>query len=157
MAVLSAMIDLKGNLETLDSPDCPYDNETKETLRALLAPIEVETIVEKEVYVQGRNPQGRPSKNVELSDEDKTKLTTQIQDLIKALDEMGTGVGLETGERIQITKTKAALLKDLLSMRERNTASQKVEEFMESVIGILNDFVSENDRATFLKRLEPFR
>lgn len=157
MAVLSAMIDLKGNLDALDSPDCPYDNETKETLRSLLAPIEVEKIVEKEVYVQGRGVQGRPSKNVELSDDDKTKLTEQIQTLIEALDTMGTGAGLETNERIQIVKTKSGLLKELLAMRERNTAAQKVEDFMENVISILNDFVSEGDRATFLKRLEPFR
>lgn len=156
MVVLTALVDLKSNLEILDDPQCPYDDETKSTLKKLLAPEIKEVPVEKEVIVEKRG-RGRPSKDVELSAEDKELLTEGIKDLIKALDEMGTGEGLVTSERIQLTKTKTALVGELLKMRERNTTAQKVEDFMETVIKILDDFVSEADRDLFLKRLEQFR
>jgi hypothetical protein len=154
MAVLTALSDVKSNMDALNDPSCPYDEETKRLLRDLLAVKEVEVVVEKEIVRQGR---GRPTKEVELSDEDKARLTEGIQDLIGALDSMGTGEGLETNQRIQITKTKAGLLRDLLQMRERNTAAARIEEFMETVMSILNDYISDEDRDLFLKRLEPYR
>jgi hypothetical protein len=42
-------------------------------------------------------------------------------------------------------------------MRERNVTAQKMEEFIETVISIVDDLVPEADREVFLKRLEPYR
>lgn len=157
LAVLTGLLALKENLEVLDAPENPYDAETTQVLKKLLAPeVRVET-VEKEVHVQAKAGRGRPSKDVKLSEEDQEKLTTGIKDLITALDEMGNGEGLATNERIQITKTKANLLAELLKMRERNTSAAKVEEFYETVISILNDYVKREDVDNVLRRLEPYR
>lgn len=156
MAVLTGLVNLKANLDSLDDPQCPYDEETKATLKILLAPEVREVTVEKEVIIEKRG-RGRPSKDIQLSAEDKELITQEIKDLISALNEMGTGEGLATNERIQLTKTKSALVGQLLAMRERNTTAQKMEEFMEIVMGILNDFVSETDRELFLKRLDEYR
>jgi predicted ArsR family transcriptional regulator len=157
MAVLHGLVDLKANLKSLDDPSCPYDEETKKTLRDLLAPIEVERVVEKEIIVEAKRGRGRPSKDVELSDEDKELLTKELTSLVEDLRNMGSGEGLETSERVQITRIKANVLDQILKMRERNTSAQKVEEFKETVINILNDLVSEKDREIFLRRLEPYR
>lgn len=152
LAVLQALVDIKANLDRLDESE--YDEETKKVLRDLLAPREIEVPVERVVEVRGR---GRPGKDVALSEEAKEKLDKTIIDLLTALENMGTGEGLETNERVQITKTQASLVRDLLQMRERNTTAQRMEEFMENVINILNDLVSEEDRDEFLRRLESFR
>lgn len=155
LAVLTGLKGIKEDLGILDAPDCPYDKETVATLKELLAPT-IETVtVEKEVQVgPGR---GRPSKDPKLSDEDQEKLTKSITELIDALDNMGTGEGLMTNERIQITKTKANLLDQLLKMRERNVAAARTEQFMETVITILDELVNEADREIFLRKLEPYR
>lgn len=157
LAVLTGLLSIKENLELLDAEDSPYDAETTEVLRKLLAPSIKEVIVEKEVPVEGKVGRGRPSKDVKLSAEDQAALTKEIHDLVGALNSMGTGEGLETRERIQITKTKAGLLDQLLKMRERNTTAARVEEFMEVTIKILEDFATEENREVFLKRLEPYR
>lgn len=157
LAVLTGLLSIKENLGMLDDADSPYDAETTEVLKKLLAPSVVEKIVEKEVPVEPKAGRGRPSKDVRLSEEDQQTLTKEIHDLVKALNTMGTGEGLETRERIQITKTKASLLDQLLKMRERNTTASRVEEFMEVTIKILEDFATEENREQFLKRLEPYR
>lgn len=157
LAVLTGLLALKEDLSVLDAPENPYDTETTEILKKLLAPVVKIETVEKEVQVQAKAGRGRPSKDVKLSEEDQEKLTTGIKELITALDDMGTGEGLATSERIQISKTKANLLAELLKMRERNTAAARVEEFYEIVISILNDYVERKDIDSVLKRLEPYR
>lgn len=155
LAVLTGLKGIKDDLSILDSPECPYDKETVETLKELLAP-KIETVtIEKEVSVA--NGRGRPSKDPKLSTEDQEKLTKSITDLLDALDNMGTGEGLMTNERIQITKTKAGLLDQLLKIRERNVSAARMESFMETVINILDELVSEADREIFLRKLEPYR
>lgn len=158
MAVLTGLVELKGTIDTLNDPDCPYDDETKATLRQLLAPEIKEVIVEKEVQAPAeKRGRGRPSKDIELSQEDKELVNKEIKSLIEALNAMGTGEGLAMNERIQLTKTKAGLVDQMLKMRERNVTAQRMEEFKEQVIKILDELVSEKDRDIFLKRLEPFR
>lgn len=157
LAVLTGLVGIKDDLESLDAPDCPYDGETVALLKKLLAPTVKEVTVEKEVFVEAKQGRGRPSKDIKLSEEDQQKLTQEIRSLMEALNTMGTGEGLETRERIQITKTKASLLDQLLKMRERNTTAQRLEEFIEITIGIVDDLVPEKDREIFLRRLEPYR
>lgn len=156
MAVLTGLIGLKNQLETLEAPDCPYDDETKQTLLDLLAPKVVEKVVEKEVPQAGAG-RGRPTKDIQLDADDQKKVLDEIKATIEALNAMGSGEGLPTNERIQIAKTKSSLLDQLLKMMERHTTVQRVQGFQETVIGILNDLVSEADREIFMKRLEPFR
>jgi hypothetical protein len=157
LAVLSGLQTLKDHLETLDDPQCPYDNETKGALIDLLAPRVIEKIVEKEIQVEAKAGRGRPTKDVRLSDEDQQTVLTEIKATLEALNAMGTGEGLPTNERIQIAKTKTSLLDQLLKMMERHTTVAKMEGFMETVIGVLDDFVTEEGRETFMKRMEPFR
>lgn len=154
-AVLTALVDIKANLAALDREDCPYDNETKGLLKDLLTVKVVEKIVEKE-RPEGAQARGRPSKDIRLDEEDQKKVLDEIKTQIDALNSLDSD-GLQTNERIQIAKTKASLLDQLLKMMERHTTVQKVESFKEVVIGILNDYVDESGRDMFLKRLEQFR
>lgn len=158
MAVLTGLIGLKSQLDTLNDPACPYDEETKVALLDLLAPKVVEKVVEKEVPQAGKAGRGRPSKDIQLSEEDQQMVLDEIKATIESLNNMGTGeTQLPTNERIQIAKTKTGLLDQLLKMLERHTTTQRMESFKEEVIRILDDLVTEADREVFMKRLEPFR
>lgn len=152
LAVLTALVDIKDNLDKLD--ESPYDDDIKETLRKLLAPTVVESVVTKEVPVTG--VRGRPSKDIQLSSEDQAKLLKDIKDTLTSLDGM-LQVNMPTNEKIQVAKTKTQLLDQLLKMVERHTTAQKVEAFKEEVIKVLEDLVEEKDREIFLRRMEPFR
>lgn len=160
LAVLTGLVDLKERLQSdpqfLESAECPYDNETKKVLRALLA-TQVVTKIEERIVEKRVNARGRPGKDIALSEEDQQKVKDEINSLVEALNVMGTGEGLETNERIQITKTKASLLNQLLQMLERVNNVKRMSEFQTTVIGILDDLIDEKGRETFLKRLEPYR
>jgi len=157
MAVLTGLIGLKNQLDTLALPECPYDEETKNALLELLAPKVVEKIIEKEVLTEAKAGRGRPSKDIRLSDEDQQMVLDEIKQTIKDLNDVGSGTGLQVNEKIQIAKTKGDQLERLLKMLERHTTVQRVGEFQETVIRILDDLVSEKDKEIFMKRLEPFR
>jgi hypothetical protein len=159
MAVLTGLIGLKNQLETLNEPACPYDEETKQALLDLLAPKVVEKVVEKEVVVEAKAGRGRPSKDIRLSDEDQQLVLDEIKSTLKSLNELGTGENesLDTKERIAIAKTKGDQLERLLKMLERFTGAERVQKFMDDVIRILDDLVPEKDREIFQKRLEPYR
>jgi predicted ArsR family transcriptional regulator len=157
-AVLSGLLDIKRNgLDQLNDPSCPYDGPTKEALLELLAPKIVEKIVEKEVQVEAKAGRGRPSKDIRLSDEDQEMVLTEIKNTLTNLNKIGDGTGLQVNEKIQIAKTKGDQLERLLKMLERHTTVQKMEEFKEDVIKILDELVTEDDREQFMKRLEKYR
>lgn len=155
MAVLTGLVDLKANLASLDAEDCPYDAETVGVLKDLLAPKTIERVVEKEGPVGGPG-RGRPSKDIRLSEEDQNKVLTDIKATIASLDGM-LDVNMQTSEKIQVAKTKSALLDQLLKMMERHTTVQKVEQFKETVIRIMDDLLDEQGREIMMKRIEPLR
>lgn len=166
IGLLQGLLSLKERVdadpEALET--APYDKETVGILNRLFAP----KVIEKKVEVPvDRSPErvsrGRPTKDVTLSGEDQDKLRTEISTLMEELNNLGNGGGeegtvvLETGERIQIVKTKASLLDQLLKMQERVFNIKRMSTFQEVVIGILDDLVSEDDREVFLRRIEPYR
>lgn len=165
IGLLQGLISLKQSVDSdatiLDQS--PYDNETKGILAKLFAPKIVEKKVEVEVVREVKAGRGRPTKDVSLSAEDQEKVKDEIGKLMNQLNNLGTGEGdggeggLETNERIQIIKTKASLLQQLLQMQERVFNIKRMSNFQETVITILDDLVSEDDREVFLKRIEPYR
>lgn len=161
LASLNALADLKNqmraNPEFLSDPDCPYDNETKELLGELLTRETVEVIVEKEIRVEAAAGRGRPSKDIKLSAEDMDTVKQGILTTLGELDEMAGAQGLETSEKIQIAKTRTALMDQLLKMQERHSSIQKMGQFVEDIIRILDDISDEAQREQMLKRLESYR
>lgn len=160
LQVLTALAELKDrvladpDLFEKDS-DIPYDGETLTILKKLMAPQVVTKVVEKEVKVKGER--GRPTKDIVLSAENQEMVSRELKALMEALNSMGTGEGLETNERIQITKTKANIVEQVLKMQEREVNVKRMSDFMEVVVGILDDLIDERGRETFLKRIEPYR
>jgi hypothetical protein len=156
LAVLTGLIGLKNHLDTLDDPSCPYDEETKTALRDLLAPKEVQVVIEKEVQVEAKAGRGRPSKDVKLSSEDQEMVLNEIKAMVENLKNWSTE-NLETAQKIQIAKTKTNLLDQLLKMMERHTTTAKMSAFVEQVVVLCDELMSEADYEIFMKRLEPYR
>jgi hypothetical protein len=159
LAALNQLVDLKNSMRTdpeyLTHEDCPYDNETKDLLRDLLAATTVEVAVEKIIQGEGRG-RGRPSKEIRLGEDDQKIILEGIKTTLKELDDMAKSA-VETSEKIQVAKTRTSLLDQLLKMQERHTAIGEVGKFIDSVIGLLDDLVDEKGRETMMARLEPFR
>lgn len=154
------MVALKAQFDADPSyiDEAPYDEETKGILRKMFAPLIVEKEVIKEVIKEAKVGRGRPTKDVALSSEDQTKIQTGIKTLMDELEALGAGEAtLDTGARIQIIKTKAALHKELLQMQERVFNIKNTSQFQEVVLAILSDLISEADREVFLQRISPYR
>jgi hypothetical protein len=159
MAVLQGLVDLKQEFEAdpgvLKLENCPYDAETIEILSGLLAvkTVTVERIIEKVVEAKGNIGGGST-----LNGEEKDLVDQTIGELLKQLNELGEGEkNLDTSTKISIIKAKATLIDQMLKMHERIMNVKRVSEFQTIVIGILDDYVAEGDRAAFLSRLEIYR
>jgi hypothetical protein len=161
LGVLQALIELKGYTEqhpdALRAKECPYDQETIQALELIFKTRVVEKIVEKvvEKEVRGR---GRPTGDTKLSMADQEDVESSATELLAQLQALGEGEkGLDTSTKIQIIKTKATLIEQLLKLRERWFNVKRVAQFQIVVIGILDDLLAEGDRQEFLKRVEPYR
>jgi len=157
LAVLTGLIGLKDQLDTLNQPDCPYEPDVKDALVTLLAPKVIEKIVEKEVQVEAKTGRGRPTKDIKLDAEDQKLILDEIRASIDGLNKVEVSDTMDVREKLALYKTKGDQLERMLKLAERHTTVQKMGEFQEQVIRILDDLVSEADRETFMKRLEPYR
>lgn len=158
LGVLQSMIELQAqfhhNPQLFDEKECPYDRETVDVLRRIFAVKTVEKIVEKEVIREvGRTPVAEKLNSAQQEEVEQTAL-----DLLQELKKLGNGEkGLDTSTKIQIIKTKATLIEQLLKMRERFMNVKRVANFQTVVIAILDDLLDEDRRQEFLKRVEPYR
>lgn len=166
LGVLQGLAGLKASFDAdpdyLKHPDCPYDADTVKMLEELFEARVVEVIKEVQVERPERGKVGRPSKSGELADEDAGEVENEAVTLLRELRNLGKDAdgelkNLDTGTRLQIIKTQAALMEKLVSIRERFTNVRKVSQFQQTVITILDDLVAEDNRDEFLKRIEPYR
>ena len=160
IGLLSSLVNLKEQYDLDENflAASPYDNEVQEILKRLLQPKIVEKVKEVEVVRTAKAGRGRPSGDVALSVEAQDEVLKEVKDLIKQLNELDAGdKALDTGERVKIINTKSNLIERLVKMQERVFNVKRMSDFQDTIIGILDDLVSEKDRTTFLKRLEPFR
>lgn len=158
LAVVNNFRDLKRRYDSdphfLRQPDCPYDPETIDLLEQILVSKEVvvEKVIEKVVEVSPESVRGG-----KLSGEDQDVIEKTVTDLLKELNTLGEGEkGLDTQTKIQIIKAKAGLIDQVLKSHERIMNVKQVAAFHTVVISILDDFVGEEDRQAFLKRMEPY-
>lgn len=158
LGVLQSMIELQAQFhhdpQLFDQKECPYDRETTEVLRRIFA---VKT-VEKEVIREVVREVGRTPAPAKLNSAQQEEVEQTALDLLDELKKLGNGeTGLDTQTKIQIIKTKATLIEQLLKMRERFMNVKRVATFQTVVIAILDDLLDEDRRQDFLRRVEPYR
>jgi hypothetical protein len=161
IGVLQSIVELKllheQDPSLLRDSTCPYDVETITALEQLFKTRVVEKIVEKIVEKEARG-RGRPTTETKLTIADQELVEDSATELLGQLKELGEGEkGLDTQTKIQIIKTKATLIEQLLKLRERWHNVKRVALFQAVVIGVLDDLLLEADRDEFLKRIAPYR
>jgi len=151
----------------LDDPSCMYDEKMKEQIKGLLNPkvveveriVEVEKIVEKRVEVAAKAAEGGKSgpKQAGAGSKNIGAIAKELSEVQKDLRDLKTdSKGLLPADKIQILKTRAALIEKMITLEERATNIKKVSMFMSTVMGILDDAFTDEQRQVFMKRLEPF-
>jgi hypothetical protein len=166
LGVLQGLSALKASCDAepgfLRKQDCPYDNDTVKLLEQLFQPKTVEVTVEKFIEKPVKGKVGRPSKKRELGEDEASELEQEAKEMLKELRGLdktleGEKKQLDTATKLSILKTRATLMEKLVTIRERFTSSRKVVEFMDTVMGILDDLVPEEKRGEMMTRLEPYR
>lgn len=149
-----------------DHQDCPYDQETRDQLKRVLAPkvVEVlvpgpERIIEKRVEVAAKAAEGAGKRGPKP----KTG-TVDVDEVAKEIDEIRQelrqlkldGKTLQTADRIQIIKTRAGLVEKMIAMAERTHNVKRLSLFQSVIMGVLDDLVGPEEQQEFMKRIEPF-
>lgn len=140
--------------EFLTKPECPYSIEVRELLRDMFT-VRVETVAA--AADRGAKQRGRKPKNP-LSDEQATVVEEEAIALLTELKGLKPPAGskFDSDTKIQIIKAKTALIDKVVAIQERFFNVRKVANFQKVVIDILTDLIPEDNRAEFLKRLEPY-
>lgn len=149
------------------NPKCPYDRDTKTQLERLIAPevvekvVEVEKIIERKAKTAERAAEGGGTgpKKVKLkaSGVDLDGVSQEIQDLRRELQQLKTdSKGLQTGDKIQIIKTRASLVEKLIAMDEKINNLKRISLFQTTIMMILEDLIPQERRLEFIRRITPF-
>lgn len=141
------------NPKYLDGRICPYDRPTRELLKTLVPDPIIEATL-GQVGTDKAKP-GRPKKQVELP---MSEVEKEFNDLRTEIQQLKTDAkGLEPHERIQVVKTRAALIEKIIAMKERITNINTTNKFIATVIQIMEDELPQENRLRVLEKLEPFK
>lgn len=159
LGLLQTMLDLKRTYAADDAlfeqSDCPYDHETKQVLKEILD-ISVQTVeVVKLVHAEPKAGKkgGITDEDVGVVEEELRLCLTEIRTLNKETE----GVAKVDDETLlKVIKAKAGLIEQIVKLRERVMNVRRQSEYESVVMGILEELVNEDDRAEFLRRLEPY-
>lgn len=137
----------------LDGRICPYDKPTRELLKKLVPnPIVEATLAEAG---ENRGQVGRPKKGPAIPMEE---LEREFDDLRKEIQQLKTDAkGMEPHEKIQVIKTRAALIEKILSMKERIGNINKVDKFMALVIEVMEEELPQESRLRVIEKFDEFR
>ena len=142
----------KADPRYLDGRVAPYDKKTRELIKSFIPdPILSATIVPGEE----KGKVGRPRKDAGIP---MTELEKEFDDLRKEIQSLKTDAkGLEPHERIQVVKTRAALIEKILSMKERIGNINKVNKFVANVMEILEVEVPQEARLRIIDKLAEYK
>ena len=169
---IASMVTLRQQMDThpdyLTNDSCPYDEHTRDQLARVFAAreievekvVEVEKIVEKrvEVMVQAASGGGKRGAKPKLRGQvDDDIVAQEIKEIRDELRQMKIdGKALQTSDRLQMIKTRASLVEKMLQMAERAQNVKKMSIFQSTVLGILDDLMTDDLRGQFMSRIEPF-
>lgn len=160
LGLLQTLRELKREFNTDDAiftrEDCPYDLETIEILKEILQTTVRTVEVEKLIFAEAK---AGPKTGV--NDEDMGVVEAELRqclDELRNLNKDADGVAKNDEDtQLKIIKAKASLIEQLVKLRERVMNVRRQTDFEGTVMGILEELVSEDDRAVFLRRLESYK
>lgn len=136
----------------LDPAECPYDEDIRKRLNKLslwITSTQAGQKAAKEAEPVGR-PKSGPALPIEELEKEVQEIRTELAQL--KLDSRD----LDTADRIQIIKTRAALMEKMIAMKERTNNLKKQAAFVSNVISLMEDLMEQSQREEMIKRLEPY-
>lgn len=135
----------------LDGRVCPYDKPVRDMLRSMAEdPIIAATLSPD----NARKKPGAPRKGPVIP---MGELEQEFQDLRTEINSLKSDAkGLEPHERIQVVKTRAALIEKIISMKERINNLNRNTKFIATVIGLIEDELDQDARLRIIDKLAPF-
>lgn len=141
----------KADPKYLDGRIAPYDKPTREALKSMIPNPVVEATVEAG---EERGKVGRPKKGPVIPMDE---LEKEFQDLRTEINSLKTDAkGLEPHERIQVVKTRAALIEKIIQMKERINNMKRNDKFIATVLQLMEDEVPQEVRLRVIDKLAEF-
>lgn len=142
----------KADPKYLDGRIAPYDKKTRDLLKSMIPdPIVAATVPD----AKEKNNVGRPSNGPAIP---MGELEKEFDDLRKEIQQLKTdATGLEPHERIQVIKTRAALIEKILSMKERIGNINKVDRFMALTISVIEDELPQEARLRVIDKFADYK
>lgn len=152
-ALLSIIEQAAVDPKYLDPADCPYDPGTITMIKRILEVSGADPIAQATLRPE-RGKVGRPSKAPSIPISEVEKEIDEIR------QELGTlkidGQSMETSDRIQVIKTRAALIERILGMKERVADVKRFHSFVTVVLGIIEEHVPVENREQLLTELKSY-
>ena len=137
--------------KSLDGRVCPYDKPTGELIKSLIVdPIVAATVVSGPERKQVGAPKKGPVLPMDEVENEFNELRKEIQEL------KADAKGLEPNEKIQIVKTRAALIEKVIAMKERINDMRRNTRVIATVMAILEDEVPQENRLRVIEKLQAF-
>lgn len=150
IAVLSFIEDAMVDPSLLDPATSPYDDDVTKRVAKLLQV----SVIQTESVDKEKNPVGRPSQKTVLPI---SEVEAEVDEIRKEIAQLKVDAkGLETKDRIDIIKTRAALVEKIIGMKERITNIKQQRAFITDVMMLLEDVMEQSQREEFIKRLQPY-
>lgn len=137
----------------LNPEACPYDEKTIANVKRI---IEVCTAAESASGAKRpeRGKVGRPSKGPSIPIDE---VEREVDEIRKELADLKVdGQTMETSDRIQVIKTRAALIERVIGMKERIADVKRFHSFVQTVIGIMEQHLSPKERDAVMEELKAY-
>jgi len=138
----------------LDRADCPYSSNVKVFLKSLF-------VKRDEQKASEMNPTNLSELALETIEgegyEELENIDLKLKTLIATLDKVQKNLKIsETNEQIQVAKAQAQLLDRLLAMRERVLNMKNMAFYTETVLELIEEHLSPDQRTSIINRLKDF-
>jgi hypothetical protein len=137
----------------LDPEVCPYDEATIQLIRRVIQVSDGVSEIAR-ATVPARGKVGRPTKGPAIPlDEVETEVNEIRQELASLKID---GQTMETSDRIQVIKTRAALIERVISMKERIADVKRFHDFVRVVVGIMEEHLDPKIRDSVMEELKGY-
>jgi hypothetical protein len=134
--------------EYLTDPECPYDPKTKQFVNEV-----VSFRQGWQVMAEKPTEEKQPSTPVSEDEIDST-LASDLHSVFRELKDYGKGIAAsDQTERMAYFRTATSLLERLVNARERALGVKQIKDFQDTVLTIMEEVLSPDQRTDVMDRL----
>jgi hypothetical protein len=141
------------NEKYLNPESCPYDEKSIANIRRIIEACESSPLAIATVRPE-RGKVGRPAKGPTIPMDE---VEREVDEIRKELADLKIeGQTMETSDRIQVIKTRAALIERVIGMKERVADVKRIHSFIATVVGMMEEHLNPKERDVLMKELKNY-